>query len=191
MKAGRGKATLLIAFLPLVFSPLANAQSRPPTMPAQQFAAAPKDAVELIRQEYKGYFTELPDSRKCGPEDAKGFWKEYAIYESSGQTLMQEQKNNGPKYLVFGAQYNQLSWTRSKNPFNAAGATHYTNRSKTQYIMTSAGMLYVYEGGQLQHSLVCSITTAKTAKYEPGMLMLALPVEKDKSLTISLYAPVK
>lgn len=147
----------------------------------------PPDAVELMKAEYLDHFKALPPMRKCAPEDAKGAWKEYAVFESAGNAEMTAQKAQGPKYLAFG-EYNTLLWQRSLIPANGKATLASTARTGLQYISTAAGMLYVYKNQELQTSQLCFISTAATKTYPAGTLLLARPVEKDKPLTITLYA---
>ncbi len=152
---------------------------------------APVDAVEAIRAAYYDQFRGLPPSRKCTPRDAWGAWKELAIYEYPGKSEIAAQQANGSYYMVFGDQYNRMIWGRVKNPLTAAQLYGFMPNAKKQFIMTTAGMLYVYMNGTLLASLVCSVSTEATNNYPKDMLLLALPVEKDKPLIITIYAPLK
>lgn len=148
------------------------------------------DGVDLTKIAYYEHFTSLPPSRKCTQEDAKGTWKELAIYESDGASETSAQRAQGVKYLAFG-EYNTLFWQRALIPFSAQALFTIARQSSLQYIATSSGMLYVYKNGVLQDSLLCFMTTDTTEKFPRNTLMLARPIEKDTSLTITLYTPIE
>ncbi len=151
--------------------------------------AQPLDAVDLIKAEYYGHFDKLPPSRKCTPEDARGAWREMAVYESDGIAEVSAQKAKGPRYLAFG-EYNTVVWQRALVQYSGMALIGGARNSEMQYISTSAGMLYLYKKSLLQESLLCFIATEATKTYPAGMLLLARPIEKDKSLIITLYAPL-
>ena len=176
------KSTLYMLIFACVAAPsfAANAQQQP---------SSPPDAVTVMVGEYYEHFKNLPPTRKCAPEDAKGAWKEIAIFES-GSAEVAAQKLQGPKYLAFG-DYNTLVWRRVQTPVEAELVVGAVRQSPMQYISTAAGMLYVYQKGLQQDSLLCFIATEATKNYQPGTLLLARPLEKDKSLTITLYEPLK
>ena len=158
--------------------------------PVATLAAEPPDAVELMKAEYVGHFKDLPPARKCTPDDAKGAWKESAIFESAGMVEMSAQKAQGPKYLAFG-EYNTLIWQRTQASLSAGPLVTSARGSNLQYIATAAGMLYVYKTGTLTDSLMCFIATEPKQKIAKDTLMLARPVEKDKPLLITLYEPLR
>lgn len=145
------------------------------------------DVVLMMQGQYYNTFKGLPPSRKCTVDDAKGAWREFAIIESAGGTEGASQHKEGIKYLAFGA-YNRLLWQRSPAQPQIDLAL---NNSPLQYIVTDAGMFYVYQAGQLQASLLCFVSTKEQDKYKPGMLMLAIGAEKDKPLAMTIYEPLK
>ncbi|MDX2073849.1 MAG: hypothetical protein SFX19_05730 [Alphaproteobacteria bacterium] len=153
-------------------------------------APAKPDVVDLMKVEYSDYFKELPPLRKCTIEDVGNAWEETAIYESTSHAEFDAQKAQGPKYLAFG-EYNTLFWQRTRTSENAALLREKARAGSMQYIATAAGMLYVYDKGALQESLMCFISTEDTKKFTKDMLVLARPIEKDKSLTVTLYKPLK
>lgn len=127
--------------------------------------------------------------RKCAPEDAKGAWKELAIYET-GTSEVTEQRAKGAKYLVFG-DYNTLMFQRVQAELPGAMLLANVRQSNMQYIMTADGMFFSYQSGALLDSLLCYVATEATQKFAKDTLLLARPVEKDKPLIINLFAPLK
>jgi hypothetical protein len=147
-------------------------------------------AVDIIMGQYYDQFKDLPPGRKCTPDDAKGAWKETGIFEAATGKENADQKARGPKYMGFGT-YNTFALWRSLIAVDSASVIAATQTEGLQYIMTSAGMLYVYRDGTLLTSQLCFVSTSPTDKFAIGTLMLALPVEKDKSLTINLFTPLQ
>jgi len=149
-----------------------------------------RDNVELLKATYYDKFDQLPPSRKCAPADAEGIWVEKAILEAPGGSEVRDQEKYGKKNLVFGP-YNTVWWGRIPGTPNLFAAKGALEASKQQYIVTVAGMLYIYEDNALQTSRLCFVSTAPTKTYAKDLLMLALPVEKNKPLSITLYEPLK
>lgn len=145
------------------------------------------DIVEAMKARYYHGFT-LPASRKCTPQDAVGGWVERAIVEAREKPETDAYEKEGSKYLAFGP-YNTLLWQRSRfiPDLNLTGTPE---QSKTQYIMTSAGMFYAYTDGKLVASRLCFVSTEPYKQYPKGLLMLAFPLEKNTPFSITLYGPV-
>lgn len=184
--------SLAAIFLALLVSPaLADVTLSPnPLATPTVDAKAANDPVEIIKKQYYDMFAELPESRKCAPADAKGAWKEYAILQSASSDEAAAQRADGPKYMTFG-EYNRLLWKRSASAMDLAAINAALPATDMQYIITTAGMFFAYRNGSLDASRLCFVSTKKTDKYNTGMLMLALPIEKDKPLVISIYTPVE
>lgn len=161
--------------------------SLPAAVQAQQQET---DVVAQMQKQYEAKFNDLPPSRKCAPEDAKGIWREEGVLETGPSLLAAEQQKDGPAYLGFGARYNTLFWKRSKEELNINATLEALPYAKRQYIMTAAGMMYTYADGALERSYLCFVSTKGTNKFAEGLLMLALPIERDKPLNITLYSPV-
>lgn len=147
------------------------------------------DVVDGMKAQYYDKFSMLPPSRKCTPEDAMGAWVEKSIFEEGARAISATQEAEGLKYLFFGS-YNTLVWQRSKASLDIGSLTGLLQQSKKQYIMTTAGMLYAYDNGSIESSALCFVSTQATQQYAKGLLMLAVPLEKESSFAITIYAPI-
>ena len=153
-------------------------------------ALAAPDAVEMMKGEYAATFQDFPPARKCAQEDAKGAWKSIAVLEKTPTPQTVEQEKMGAHHLAFG-DYSRLVSLRTPATMSAGQVFSELAKTPLQYIMTAAGMLYIYQNGKLQSSLLCFVSTDGGKKYAKGHLMLALPVEKAKPLSVTLYEPLK
>jgi hypothetical protein len=160
---------------------------------SQSALAQPKgpDAVDIMKAHYYDYFRDLPSSRKCTPDDMKGAWQEISSLEGPGSMESVDRAKAGKKYIAFG-EYNIFALRRSTEPLSAASVNATAKISGLQYIATSAGMLYTYSNNELKTSMLCFISTDKARDYPtPGLLMLAVPIQKDTPLTMTFFAPLE
>lgn len=151
-------------------------------------AMAAEDAVELTKKEYYNRYPSLPASRKCTPGDVKNVWIETGAMPAD---LATKQRGDKPikTYLYFSDQYNYFFRMPSILPVTKDMLEVGARVSKLQYIATDAGLVYVYNKGALQETFLCFISTGASPQYQPGTLMLALPLEKDKPQGVYFYAP--
>lgn len=150
---------------------------------------AKPDVVDAMKAAYYDKYEQLPPSRKCTPQDARGAWVEDAIFEVGATTDTAEQETEGKKYLYF-ADYNLLVWQRSQAPLSEGVLAERQKDTPLQYIMTVAGMMYVYEGGTATSSSLCFVATEDKEPFKKGALMLAKPLDDELSYQITLYAPL-
>lgn len=148
-----------------------------------------KDPVDLIKNQYYEIFRNLPPSRKCTPDDTKGMWIERSIYETGNGEETAARSISGTKYISFG-DYNLFLTMRSQVALDQAVLAKNTEDSDLQFITTVAGMLYVYRNNALLFSNLCYVTTGVNDNFKtPGLLMLAVPIQKDKPLSMTIFAP--
>lgn len=146
--------------------------------------------VDIIKGIYYKKFPQLPKSRKCTPADAKGAWVEKKIIEEPGSREWEDLEKNGKKYLGFG-EYNKVAWFRTKQPARASNVSAQVKKSAEQYIITTDGMFYIYENNSLKISRLCFVATEATKDIAKDLLMLAVPLERNKFLTLGIYEPLK
>jgi len=154
------------------------------------WAQTEQDTVEFTKQRYYQEFPKLPPSRKCTPKDGAGAWAEKHKLENVGGKSERDMARLGRYYLAFGP-YNTVYWEEHDRKMGRSSALSAVADSKQQYIITMAGMFYVYQDNKLITSRLCFISTNDTKDYAKDLLMLALPLEKNKPLSIAIYEPLK
>ena len=153
------------------------------------FAQPPaSDPVQQMKKTYYERFANLPPTRACNPQDVKGIWHE-KVRMSFPQNVATSLFGLSEAHSIGFGSYNRF--VLSTEPLTDALMAEKQEQALQQFIATDTGMLYLYQNGAQQGSLLCFVVQGQpeTAAYTNGSLLLALPVGGDKPLTLAIYVP--